>query len=45
MEFGTLVQKAKEVKIAYGELNKKKGEKNWGVALNMLKDLWEISVI
>ncbi len=32
MEFKILVQKAKEIKAAYAELNKKKGEKNWGFA-------------
>ena len=32
MEFRILVQKAREIKAAYAELNKKKGEKNWGVA-------------
>jgi NTP pyrophosphatase (non-canonical NTP hydrolase) len=32
IEFKTLVPKAKEIKAAYAELNKRKGEKNWGVA-------------
>ena len=32
MEFRALAQKAREIKVAYAKLNKKKGEKNWGIA-------------
>ena len=32
MNLKELTQKAKEIKEAYAELNKKKGQKDWGVA-------------